>query len=226
MEKDSQGGKSLWRLEEITRSLQNYIIDCELSPGDPLPSEKELSKRLQVSRTLLREALQRFKVMGMIESKRKSGMVLKRLHPENLFEPFIPFIDPAKAFDKLLEMRMILEMGMVEALVAKTDSQRLLELEILAMRMRESRGRDETVDLDNAFHGALFETVGNEFLDAVKGLSVDFFSMTYERNDSPAVCRSNYENHMGIVEALRSRNYESLRTAFKKHYKVYAGRDL
>ena len=222
MGKNSQGEKGFGRLEEATRSLQNYIIDRELSPGDPLPSEKELSQRLKVSRTLLREALQRFKVMGMIESKRKSGMVLKRLHPENLFEPFIPFIDSAKAFGKILEMRMILELGMAESLVAKTNSERLLELEILAVRMRETRGRSETIELDNAFHGALFKTVDNEFLDAIKGLSVDFFALTYERDDSLSTGRTNYESHMAIVEALRACDPEAFRSALKKHYEVYS----
>ena len=215
--------KSAVTLESVTKSLQSYIIGNNLVPGDPLPSEKELSERLKVSRTVLREALQRFKVMGMIESRRKSGMVLKRLHPDNLFEPFIPFIDPDASFGALLEMRVILEMGMAEMLLERISDEVILELEILAVRMRDSRGRENMIELDNSFHSALFEAVDNEFVNSLRGLTVDFFAMTYEKASDKAVGEINHKNHMAIVEALRNSDIDALRVALKKHYEVYQG---
>ncbi|MCK5845530.1 MAG: FadR family transcriptional regulator, partial [Victivallales bacterium] len=181
----------------------------------------ELSERLGVSRTVLREALQRFKVMGMIESKRKSGMVLKRLLPNNLFEPFIPFIDPESSFGELLDMRVILEMGMAEMLVERISDDAVLELEILAVRMREASCRENIVKLDNDFHNALFEAVDNKFLNSIRGLTVDFFAMTCDKNSDESTARENYENHTAIVETLRLRNIEAFRDALNKHYNVY-----
>ena len=221
MKKNRSDGKSDTTLASVTKALQSYIIDNKLTPGSPLPSEKELGELLRVSRTVLREALQRFKVMGIIESRRKAGMIIKRLHPENLYESFIPFIDIASSFEKLLDMRIILELGMIEMLIERISDQGTLELELIAVRMREARNGEEIIELDNAFHSALFETIGNEFLNSIRGLTIDFFTMTYDKNDDKTIRKANYENHMAIVDALRNRNVDSLRTAIKKHYEVY-----
>ena len=224
MKEKSVKARSSGTLESVTKSLQKHIVKNNLRPGDALPSEKELSALLGVSRTVLREALQRFKVMGIIESRRKAGMVLKRLHPDNLFEPFIPFIDADASFGALLEMRIILEAGMVELVVDRISSEQLLELEILALRMRDSRGGREMVELDIAFHTLLFKAVDNDFLNSIRGLTVDFFAMTYERNDDEEVGSENHKNHTAIVEALRNRDIAGLRAALKKHYSVYRPR--
>ena len=49
--------------------------------GDSIPNEIELSSALGVARSVLREALSRLKMMGMIESRTRRGMILT--------EPFI-----------------------------------------------------------------------------------------------------------------------------------------
>ena len=221
MKKNRSDGKSDTTLASVTKALQSYIIDNKLTPGSPLPSEKELGELLRVSRTVLREALQRFKVMGIIESRRKAGMIIKRLHPENLYESFIPFIDIESSFEKLLDMRIILELGMIEMLIERISDQGTLELELIAVRMREARDGEEIIELDNAFHSALFETIGNEFLNSIRGLTIDFFTITYDKNDNETIRKDNHKNHMAIVDALRNRDVDSLRTAIKKHYEVY-----
>lgn len=221
MKKNQQNRNSVTTLTGVTQALQDFILDNNLTPGSSLPSEKELGEKLKVSRTVLREALQRFKVMGIIESRRKAGMIIKRLHPENLYESFIPFIDAERSFDKLLDMRIILELGMVEMLIERISDQGILELELITVRMREARNREEMIELDNAFHSALFETIGNEFLNSIRGLTIDFFTMTYDKSDNETSRNGNHENHMAIIDALRNRDVDSLRTAIKKHYDVY-----
>jgi DNA-binding FadR family transcriptional regulator len=221
MKKNQQNLNGGTTLTGVTKALQDFILDNHLTPGSSLPSEKELGERLQVSRTVLREALQRFKVMGIIESRRKAGMIIKQLHPENLYESFIPFIDVESAFEKLLDMRIILELGMAEMLVERMSGNGILELEIIAVRMREATDGKEMIELDNAFHRALFESIGNEFLNSIRGLTIDFFTMTYERTANESLGQGNHENHMAIVNALRKKDLDLLRSAIKNHYDVY-----
>jgi DNA-binding FadR family transcriptional regulator len=221
MMKNPSNEKSVTSLKRVTKALQDFILDNNLTPGSSLPSEKELGEQLKVSRTVLREALQRFKVMGIIESRRKAGMIIKQLHPENLYESFIPFIDANSSFEKLLDMRIILELGMAEMLIERMSDNGILELEIIAIRMREATDGKEMIELDNAFHRALFETIGNEFLNSIRGLTIDFFTMTYERSANESVGQANHENHMAIVDALRKKDLDFLRSAIKNHYDVY-----
>ena len=43
--------------KEVQRQLKTYILEQCLQPGDRLPTENEIANRLQVSRTVGREAL-------------------------------------------------------------------------------------------------------------------------------------------------------------------------
>ena len=58
--------------------LREYLKKKSFKPGDALPKELELAEALGVSRNVLREALSRLRMLGMIETKKKRGMVLAR----------------------------------------------------------------------------------------------------------------------------------------------------
>src|SRR6476619_8287756 len=68
--------ENLTQVDKIEQALQEYFDRYNLLPGDPLPKEMDLAKALGVSRTALREALSRFKTLGIIESKKNKGMTL------------------------------------------------------------------------------------------------------------------------------------------------------
>jgi hypothetical protein len=44
--------------QRVARAIKDFIIDRGLAPGDKLPSEHELCRYFQVSRVIVREALQ------------------------------------------------------------------------------------------------------------------------------------------------------------------------
>jgi GntR family transcriptional regulator, transcriptional repressor for pyruvate dehydrogenase complex len=58
--------------------LREYLKKKSFLPGDPLPKELELAQALGVSRNVVREALSRLRMLGMVETKKKRGMVLAR----------------------------------------------------------------------------------------------------------------------------------------------------
>lgn len=78
-------------------SLINYFIENKLKPGDPIPTEVELSEALNVSRTVIREVLIRLRTVGLVESKRHKGTVItnpnlleyRQQHALKIFQRFI-----------------------------------------------------------------------------------------------------------------------------------------
>ena len=58
--------------------LREYLKKKSFKPGDPLPNEMQLAESLGVSRNVVREALSRLRMLGMVETKKKRGMVLSR----------------------------------------------------------------------------------------------------------------------------------------------------
>ena len=56
----------------------HYIIDQELKEGDKLPSEAELVKLLDVSRTTLREAIRMLASRNILEARHGSGVFISK----------------------------------------------------------------------------------------------------------------------------------------------------
>ena len=185
-------------------ALQRHIVAKRLKAGDPLASEKELAGSLGVSRTIIREALRHFRSLGIIESRRKVGIRIRRLMPDNPFEGYIPFIGGGAAqFRKLLEARMTVESGVLSALVVKIDASGLGALDSIVAAM--GRSEDSQVDLDAAFHSKLLELMDNELLFSLKPLIVDHFELMRNSADG-RLKTTNQAVHARYVDALRRRS--------------------
>ena len=63
-------------LDKIEKKLVEILQQKELKVGDSIPKELELAQTLGVSRTVIREALLRLRMMGLLESKKKKGAVI------------------------------------------------------------------------------------------------------------------------------------------------------
>lgn len=200
-------------------ALQEHIVRNHLKTGDPLPSENELAEKLGVSRTIVREALRHFRSLGIIETRRKAGIRIRRLMPDNPFEGYIPFIGGDESqFRILLETRMVIETGVLSALATKIDAAGLDALDAIVAAMG-APGADQ-VEHDLAFHATLLELVGNELLYSLKPLIVDHFELIRKkRSDAPA--KANQAIHARYVAALRQHSESLALAAMKTHYAVY-----
>ena len=82
MSKQIELNKDLGRVSSDTMAdvvesrLRDYFKKKSFKPGDALPKELELAEALGVSRNVVREALSRLRMLGMIESRKKRGMIL------------------------------------------------------------------------------------------------------------------------------------------------------
>lgn len=63
-------------VDQVEDKLLNYFKENDLRTGDSIPNELELAAALGVARNVLREALSRLKMMGMVESRTRRGMIL------------------------------------------------------------------------------------------------------------------------------------------------------
>ena len=69
-------GMLLWR--EISQSLERRILARELTPGDKLPTEDELSRQFMVNRHTVRRALSDLQDKGIVESTQGRGSYVRR----------------------------------------------------------------------------------------------------------------------------------------------------
>ncbi len=94
----------------VARQLERLIIEGRLTPGEGLPSERELARQIGVSRASLREALSELRSRGLIEPARNGGAVVAELTRRTLTEPLSQMLEryPSAMWD-LMEMRAELE---------------------------------------------------------------------------------------------------------------------
>jgi len=97
--------------------LRDYFKKKSFKPGDPLPKELDLVKALGVSRNVVREALSRLRMLGMVESRKKRGMILSS---PDILGTFERVLDPAilgnHTLLEVFELRLVLEMGLADIL--------------------------------------------------------------------------------------------------------------
>lgn len=212
-------------LEYAIAAIRNYILDNELQVGDPLPPEMELAQRLGISRNIIREATRHYRTLGIIRSKTRTGAVIGRLLPENPFNDFMPFFAASEELlPKLVEVRVLLEVGAAEFITANITDAELAELDEICRLREESPTEEERLEFDRHFHVALLKGAHNPLLDSLIPLVTDFF-FKYKninkllRNVKPAI-ESNLD-HRQIVETVRSRDPVRLERKLRDHNQVY-----
>src|SRR5690606_17133431 len=150
--------------DAVEQKLREYLKMKSFRPGDALPKEIELAEALGVSRNVIREALSRLRMLGMIESRRRKGMVLASPDILQAFERVLdPLIMDDTTLRDIFELRLVLDMGLADLLYKRLNKKDIDELEAIA---RNEVNKDESFLVKNeiAFHGKLYEMTGNSTL--------------------------------------------------------------
>ncbi len=210
--------------EAVEERLRNYFIQSNLKPGDPLPKENELAESLGVSRNVVREALSRFKMLGLIESRKKRGMVLTAPSLLNGFERVLhPTFLGEKNLLEIFEMRIVLELGLADLLFQRKTVEDIEELDkILKRKHRQSDMEKAILEEEVTFHGKLYEISKNDTLKGFQNLLVPIFKFVVDHpdilNDKQ---KSTTVKHEDLLEALKGDDVERFRMAMKEHLRPH-----
>lgn len=131
-------------------------------PGVRLPTEAELARQFGVSRTVIREAVVRLKVQGVVESRQGSGVFLCD-GPQR--QPYT--IDPAQlgSIDghvHMMELRRALDSESAALAAQRRTPAQLARMQTcLAAIAEDLAGGGDGVDADIAFHRSIVDATGN-----------------------------------------------------------------
>jgi GntR family transcriptional regulator, transcriptional repressor for pyruvate dehydrogenase complex len=214
---------NLTQVDKIERTLQEYFDKANLQPGDVLPKEIELAKALGVSRTALREALSRFKTLGIIESKKNKGMTLT--FPDlfiNMERVMSPKLLDDQTMRDIFELRLVLEIGICELLFKRKTSENLDELKEIVEKEETSTSNKEILKYDIEFHSMLYKISGNETMLRFQKLLYPIFNYVYQESKLETKGLINNEiSHRDLYNSLKRSNPDDFRTKMKKHLSPY-----
>jgi GntR family transcriptional repressor for pyruvate dehydrogenase complex len=204
--------------EVVEIRLREYLKKKAFKPGDALPTEMELSESLGVSRNVLREALSRLRMLGMIESRKKRGMVLASPDILGSFERVLdPAIIDENTLRDIFEIRLTLEMGLADLLYIRKTKKDVEELEKIALTHSVTEG-PETFRIKNeiAFHGKIYQMTGNETLKRFQSLLLPTFGYLVSLEKVPIIGKV---THIDLVKILKSGSKEEFRQGMHLHLK-------
>ena len=225
------------RADEVYEQLKQDVSDFKLVPGDRF-TETEISERLGVSRTPVRQALFRLQHEGFVEVLFRSGWRV------------LPF--DFNQFDELYDLRMVLETTAVHRLCSTTaptlaasqsalppegagapwggpaprradkgvDPKLLEELAAIWLVSPEQRSRDmeQVSRWDEAFHCALVAAAGNAEMARVHSDLTDRIRVI-RRLDFTKQPRidATYDEHAKILKAIQRKRGDQAAMLLRAH---------
>ncbi|MGE7776447.1 FadR/GntR family transcriptional regulator [Chitinophaga sp. NPDC101104] len=207
--------------ERVEASLREYFAKENFKPGDPLPTELELAAALGVSRNVVREALSRFKMLGIIETKKKTGMVISNPDIMGTFEKVLtPEIIDESTLQDLFELRLVLEMGIADLLFIHKTPQDIAELEDIVAR--ETKGDNFRINNEIAFHGKLYQMTGNETMKRFQTLLLPVFGYVMKLENKQYV--SGKITHKDLVRILKKGTVQEFKDGMASHLQPHLDR--
>lgn len=210
------------RTDELVEAITAEIRHRQLTDGDFLGTEADLSARFMISRTIVREAVGRLRALGLLISRQRKGLVIGPGTPVASFSSILPFYGGVGAENRrhLGELRQALEIGAIGLVVENALPEDIDRLKSLADAFAIAVERGDSVRCiaqDAAFHVLLLEMTHNPLIAGMHGMLARYFN-TLEGKTAPmdTLAFSAWQHHT-IVDAIRLRDGGLARTTLRHH---------
>lgn len=205
--------------EKVAEQISLLIAAGEFKYGDRLPAERELARKIGVSRPVLREALVTLEISGLVEVRGGSGCFVTAT-PDTLPPAFA---DGGPSPFEVIHARSVIE-GEIAALAAeKATAEDVAGLEetVAMMRADITTGRD-TRETDRQFHIRLAEMTGNSVLAGIVGdlwshMTAPVFNRLGANSGLRDTDTITVSEHMRIIEAVAAQDAQGARKAMAAH---------
>lgn len=201
---DAEALRTRSRADFVYESLRDAIWDGRIARGERL-REEEIARNLGVSRTPVREALQRLHQRGLLAFGPGRGLVVAQLSQHQVLQ--------------LYAMREILEGS-----AARFAAQHATETDIAILYRLQNELRNAAPDamllvmLNRRFHQAIYEAAHNQYLLQTLNMLHDSLALLHSATFRvPSRRRESDEEHRSIVAAIERHDPDAAEKAAREH---------
>ncbi|MBV7269553.1 FadR/GntR family transcriptional regulator [Winogradskyella luteola] len=208
----------------IISQIRDLINYKNLEPGDKLPSERMLSEKFEVTRSSVREAIQKLEFYGLLKSIPQSGTFVANIGViamNGMIEDILRLEDPD--FKSLVETRILLELKTVRlAALRRTekDLQKMKEA-LDAYTKKVNEGKD-AVQEDLLFHLAIAKASGNSTMNTFMLIITPGIITNFEKYHicDKDLATKGIDEHQAIFDVIRQKNPQLAKKKMKDHFSV------
>lgn len=204
-------------VDTVIEQLLDLLLEGKLKVGDRLPAETELAAQVGVGRNSIREAMKVLQVLGILERRQGDGSYISSSFNIPFDSLLFSFIGKIGNPEELVELRRVLEIGVMEIVVEKATEE---DFELLEEKVRildnyarmEPIPIDQAIKADMAFHLALIDMTRNGALEEFGKLIMRLFQASMINHiATPQGIRRAVEDHRAILASIRTRDREKAR---------------
>ncbi|MDR3590180.1 MAG: FadR/GntR family transcriptional regulator [Negativicutes bacterium] len=199
--------------ENVVPKLVHLITSGRIKPGDKLPTERELSAKLGLSRPVVREAFRVMESFGVVESLVGSGRYLRKVDAASYGLP--EGSEHLALYLSSMEARTYLELGTVSLACCRANT---ADIERIRHACQKDVHVANFVHVDTEFHLSLAAASHNPVLEWAMGsqLFSIYFTGTWDFG-RPERWQEIKDEHQTIYEAIAERSQTKAETALLHH---------
>lgn len=163
-------------------------------------------------------------MLGIIEAKKNKGMAISNPDIFNNMKRIIgnQNLLNEETMKEIFEMRLVLEMGIVDLLFLRKTNLQIEELGKIIIKENKTNGKIESLKLDAEFHSTLYKMCGNKTIQRFQKILLPVFN--YVNNVIHVESQSeniNFVSHKVLLESLKNGTPEDFRIKMKNHLMNY-----
>jgi len=213
-------------VEKVCQSLAAIARRDRQEDDGWLPTERELSAQLGVSRSVVREAAKRLELQGLLEIRQGSGMkVVDKLHKPLSSAVHMLVPDEKQRLVQLTEVRLALEPENARLAAERATAAELKQLKAAHERLRNCQDFETQVLADMEFHCLIAEASGNKIGSLLMQSLSDLLQTSLSHGYRLVTKDQAVADHGKVLDAILARNAAAAATAMKNHL-LHARNDL
>ena len=216
--------ESLSVQKTIISKIRDLINFKNLEPGDKLPSERMLSEKFQVTRSNVREAIQKLEFYGLLQSIPQSGTFVANIGVialNGMIEDILKLEEPD--FKSLVETRILLELKTARlAALRRTEDDLVKMKDALDAYTQRALGGEDAVQEDLLFHLAIANASKNSMMNTFMLFITPEIITNFEKYH---VCDKDLavqgiKEHQSIFDAIKDQDPKQAKQKMKEHFSV------
>jgi len=203
--------------------IRNQILSGQLSVGSQLPTEREIAKQMQVSRSVVNSGFAELEKQGFLEVLPRKGVFVAdygktgNINTLNAIMEYHGDKLGQAEIHSILEVRRALEHLVTESVIKNATDDELLGLEGILETIVGAQSVQETVAATFAFHHRLSVISGNSIMPLIYISFKPVVTQLWKRFCQHYGNQALYDNTLCLYKCIKDRDTESTKRCTDKH---------